>query len=740
MALLRVLAFDHEGRPVQFDTWLDDLQLYLLCDIKDGVSLFDHVSSAATAPPTTADSATRSQWLSHDAAARLAICNHLPLSRTWFPTFVLATLATALLVSPPVLPDSSVAPPPRSPLPAMPLWHALSSSCLWSSQSHERYFLLVVDDYTRYTTVFPLRSKGQDLPVLRLHSDRGGEFSSNLVQDFCRGEGILQSFTLPDSPQRNGIAERRIGLVMEVTRTSMIHAAAPHFLWPFLVQYAAHELKLWPRVSLPETSPTLRWTREVGDASVFRVWGSRAFVHDTSADKLSPHAIPCVFLNFVPGAPGWKIYHPTSRRVFPSQDVTFYETVPFYRLFPYRCAPPPPPPLFLAPIPHPVDPLPPQAVGSGADRGAASGGVEPGGAESEGAEIGGAEPGGDEPEGVEPRGAALEGAESGGAEPQGAALSGGSTATGAEGAGAARAGVTGGTATTGPGGARTRGTGAAGTGGVEGGGAGDPTESGATGACGSGAGGAGAGGAGVGGPGLGGAGQVLGTLSSTGLTPPLLCPPPDQSQPPLEPASPLLAPSPSTEQSGGLPERREPASRPVSPVRTACRVPRSRPPPVPNTHAMTLRPSSVPLHVPLPAPAESSFREVPNPESDRSRAASPTVSLLLATAITDPSFESATASALVAELLDFAAACRLDYTTALVAESASASPPSVGGECALGTDVLEDRQEEFECLAAAVPCLGSMVLAPEGDPDAPDIPTPRSYAEAITCPYGRNDL
>ncbi|CAI7761394.1 unnamed protein product, partial [Closterium sp. NIES-53] len=59
------------------------------------------------------------------------------------------------------------------------------------------------------------------------------------------------------------------------------------------------------------------------------------------------------------------------------------------------------------------------------------------------------------------------------------------------------------------------------------------------------------------------------------------------------------------------------------------------------------------------------------------------------------------ASAVVAQLLEFAAACRLDYDTALVAESASASPPSVGGECTLGTDVLEDRQEDFECLAAA---------------------------------------
>ncbi|CAI7837478.1 unnamed protein product, partial [Closterium sp. NIES-53] len=171
------------------------------------------------------------------------------------------------------------------------------------------------------------------------HSDRGGEFSSNLLREFCRGEGILQSFTLPDSPQKNGIAERRIGLVME---------------------YAAHQLNLWPRVSLPETSPTLRWTGEVGDVSVFRVWRSRAFVRDTSADKLSPHAIPCVFLGFVPDASGWQFYHPTSHRVLPSQDVTFHESVPFYRLFPYHSTPPPPLSLFLAPSPPQVDPLPPQ--------------------------------------------------------------------------------------------------------------------------------------------------------------------------------------------------------------------------------------------------------------------------------------------------------------------------------------------------------------------------------------------
>ncbi|CAI6000510.1 unnamed protein product [Closterium sp. NIES-65] len=366
-------------------------------------------------------------------------------------------------------PHSSSFPPSTAPLQTlhMDVW----GPARVRGQGQERYFLIVVDDYSRYTTVFPLRTKPEvpdvlipwirrarlqlserfhsDFPVLRLHSDRGGEFSSYLLAAYCVEHGIEQSFTLPASPQQNGFAERRIGLVMEVARTSLIHAVAPHFLWPFAVRYAAHQLNLWPRVSLSETLPTLLWTGEVGDASRFRVWGSQAFVRDTSADKLSSRAVPCVFLCFVPDARGWRFYHATSRRVLPSQDVTFDESVPYYRLFPYRTAPLPPPPLFLAPGAVVVEPLPPQgaapsgvskvdpvepvevAVDSHPTAGAEPGGAEPGGAKSKGAEPGGAESGGAEPGGAESGGAEPGGPEPGGAEP-GGAEPGGAESWGAE--------------------------------------------------------------------------------------------------------------------------------------------------------------------------------------------------------------------------------------------------------------------------------------------------------------------
>ncbi|CAI7782717.1 unnamed protein product, partial [Closterium sp. NIES-53] len=78
MATPNVLTLDAEGRAVDFEVWVDDLQLFLQCYRADGLSLFDLTSGVSPAPPTTADSTVRSQWATRDAAARLAVRRHLP--------------------------------------------------------------------------------------------------------------------------------------------------------------------------------------------------------------------------------------------------------------------------------------------------------------------------------------------------------------------------------------------------------------------------------------------------------------------------------------------------------------------------------------------------------------------------------------------------------------------------------------------------------------------------------------
>ncbi|CAI7865681.1 unnamed protein product [Closterium sp. NIES-53] len=220
----------------------------------------------------------------------------------------------------------------------------------------EIFFLVVIDDYSRYTTVFLLAKNSEVTSMLIrwllttvdtsgrrisfLHSDREGGFRSDILAGFCHEQGIRQSWTLPESPQQNGVVERRIGLVMEIARTSMIHAQA---------------------------SPSSLWTGSPGVASRFRVWGCLAL---DSSD--------------------FTFYHPPLHRFFDSCDVCFVESVPYYTQYPCRGLSVPPPPLFLTLAPPPAPPVQPPPLGPAlSDPGGAGARVEdPRGATSGGVGVG----------------------------------------------------------------------------------------------------------------------------------------------------------------------------------------------------------------------------------------------------------------------------------------------------------------------------------------------------------------
>ncbi|CAI6001841.1 unnamed protein product [Closterium sp. NIES-65] len=116
-----MLTFDAEGRAVDFEVWVDVLQLFLQSDRKDGLSQFDFTSGASAAPAANAESTFPSQWTTRDAAPRLAVRSHLPSTehahfsqyksaKTLYNAVVaryssLATAALSCLMMPYLFPD-----------------------------------------------------------------------------------------------------------------------------------------------------------------------------------------------------------------------------------------------------------------------------------------------------------------------------------------------------------------------------------------------------------------------------------------------------------------------------------------------------------------------------------------------------------------------------------------------------------------------------------------------------------
>ncbi|CAI7794395.1 unnamed protein product [Closterium sp. NIES-53] len=630
MASPPVLAFDAEGRLVKFDTWLDDLHLFLQLTAKEDISLYDHALGHATAPAATADSTARSQWQTRDAHARFAIRNSLPIDeREHFGQHKTAqALYTAVVAR-----YSSQASAALGRLslpylfPDLASFHTVADLITHLRTTEARFRAAMPDEFLAknppplWLTLYHLVTRLPD--TLRSVRDH---FLARCPTELTIA--LLEKELL--AAETSIVA---VGASRGDPRTPFFEGCSPSPLLPSVASAAAVDL--------------LSAEKGPGVVVVVEVEGPGVVV----VVEVAGLGVVVIIMVEIPRAP--------PRRELPSRDQirAWYER---------RCT-------LRSGAPGVTDP---GATGAAAGAENPRAGTTTGAVDSGvGAAAGAGDPGVGVAAGVEDPGVGA--------------------ATGAEdpGAGAAA-------------GAVESSVGAAA-------GAWDPGFGAATGAEDPGVGAA----AGAEDPGT---GDSAGSCVAARRRPYFV---------------PLLQ---QTGPTGGLTERREPASRPASPVRaarTSGRGSRQRPPPVPGTHRMSLRPSTAPLRAPLPSPPESSLPALSDPESDFLRAASPTVARLLATVVTDPSFESTAASALVAELVDFAACCRLDYAASLVAESESVCPPSVGGECALGTDVLEDRQEEFQCLAAASPHLVSVLLTPEGDPDALDIPTPRSYAEAIEGTY-----
>jgi transposase InsO family protein len=72
--------------------------------------------------------------------------------------------------------------------------------------------------------------------ITSLRTYRGGEFTSNEFEDFCKFQGINRQLTATYTPQQNGVAERKNRTIMNMVRSMLVEKKVPKMFWPKAVK------------------------------------------------------------------------------------------------------------------------------------------------------------------------------------------------------------------------------------------------------------------------------------------------------------------------------------------------------------------------------------------------------------------------------------------------------------------------------------------------------------------------
>lgn len=205
------------------------------------------------------------------------------------------------------------------------------------------YFLSFIDDFTRKTWVYLLKTKDEAFEyftqfkamaekqsgyvIKTLRSDRGGEYMSREFQDFCKNNGIHQQYTARYTPQQNGVAERKNRTIMEMARSMFKAKNLPNEYWGAAVKYAVHILNRCPTKSVENMVPEEAWTGRKADVSHIRVFGCVAYAHvpDKLRNKLDHKSEKAIFIGYSNQSKAYHLYNPVTKKVVTSRDVKFAE-------------------------------------------------------------------------------------------------------------------------------------------------------------------------------------------------------------------------------------------------------------------------------------------------------------------------------------------------------------------------------------------------------------------------------
>ncbi|GJX90099.1 retrovirus-related pol polyprotein from transposon TNT 1-94 [Tanacetum coccineum] len=213
-----------------------------------------------------------------------------------------------------------------------------------------RYYALFVDDYSRFTWFYPLKTKSGFFEVLVnflkftqtqftcklkvFQSDGGAEFLNSRVRQLLLDNGTHHQMSCPYTPQQNGRVERKHRHLTETGLAMLFGANAPATFWVHAFSSAAHIINRLPTRLLLHKSPFEVLFNSVPSYNNFKVFECRVFpyLRPYSAHKLAARSIECIFVGYCTQYKGYKCLDPKTNRVFITRHARFDETsFPFAR-------------------------------------------------------------------------------------------------------------------------------------------------------------------------------------------------------------------------------------------------------------------------------------------------------------------------------------------------------------------------------------------------------------------------
>ena len=219
--------------------------------------------------------------------------------------------------------------------------------------SGARWFVSFIDDCTRTTWLFLMKEKSEvsnifqffykmintqfGVSIKRVRSDNARDYFNHILSHFFQKEGVIHESSCVDTPQQNGVAERKNRHLLNVTRALLFQNNVPKSFWGEAVLTAAYLINRMPSRVLGYQSPINVLSKFFPDFNNScklppKIFGCVSFVHihNHNRGKLDPRALKCVFVGYSITKKGYKCYHPNTRKIFTSMDVTFVETESFF--------------------------------------------------------------------------------------------------------------------------------------------------------------------------------------------------------------------------------------------------------------------------------------------------------------------------------------------------------------------------------------------------------------------------